>query len=836
MAQHVYPLPDVDPPDDADEGDAASGDAGLVARARQGDRAAFALLFDRHAPRVYALAYRIAGQEVEAEDITQEAFLRALHALPTLRHGATFGPWVARIATNWAWDVLRQRQCLPQADLSAAVVATHPDTDRWGAPEAMGLAAEDQRAVRLTLARLAPTHRAALVMREIGGLSYADMAATLGATTGSVEVLLFRARTRFRDEYRKVALGATVARSSAPPPLACRQLPRVVATLADREGGAEERATARAHARGCAVCAGALHTQARDRKILQGLPLVVPATLRDAVLTQAGPLLVSYASDAAALAAALGGGAAVDGAVGVGSGVGAVGVAASTPAAALGPPVLGVLAGSTAVKVAAVVVAGALVGGALVVAHRPPQHPPTVAARGAAAGPRGRRGAGNVVVRAARTVTPAAVTPAAVMPAAVTRSAAAGAGVPVVPTSSTPYRRGAGTVGRTPPVPGGTTPGRGMPRRPNPVTGTPMSATAVVGAVVSPVVGGPGRGRPPGSAGVTVTPLTVAATVVSLVTPTRRASAGGALAREATASASAVTSPSTATAPREGDGGGVIVPRARPPARPPPTGAPPRVAAPSLPPSRPVETATASPTTRARSAAAVSTVAPPTLRAVTPEPVPTLPSLTPHGTATTGWPGVPAVPTTRAVPTVPALPLMTAPISSPSAVPRGTISALPTLLALPTGSASLTMTLIESLRLPALPTISGVSTAPAAPTVTVPPVGLPRMTVPPVAAPTVVVPTLPTVTVVVPPVVVPTLPPVAVPTVSTVAVPTLPTVAVPTLPTVVLPTVVVPPVVLPTVVVPTVVVPTVAVPTVAVPTVAVPTVAVAVSPVRRHRT
>ena len=249
MAQHVYPLPDVDPPDDADEGDAASGDAGLVARARQGDRAAFALLFDRHAPRVYALAYRIAGQEVEAEDITQEAFLRALHALPTLRHGATFGPWVARIATNRAWDVLRQRQRLPQADLSAAVVATHPDTDRWGAPEAMGLAAEDQRAVRLTLARLAPTHRAALVMREIGGLSYADIAATLGATTGSVEVLLFRARTRFRDEYRKVALGATVA---APPHAG---LPAAAARSGDPgrpgggRGGARHGAGARAGVR-----------------------------------------------------------------------------------------------------------------------------------------------------------------------------------------------------------------------------------------------------------------------------------------------------------------------------------------------------------------------------------------------------------------------------------------------------------------------------------------------------------------------------------------------------------------------------------------------------------
>jgi len=302
MAQHVFPPPDADADTTDDTHDASSVDAGLVARAQRGEAEAFATLFDRHAPRVYALAYRLVGRAVEAEDITQDTFLQALHALPTLRRGAAFGAWVARIATNLAWAVVRQRQRLPQAALTEAVAATHPDTSRWGSPEAMGLATEDQRAVRLTLDRLAPTHRAALALREIGGLSYADIAATLGTTPGSVEVLLFRARARFRDEYGKVALGATAA-----VPRGCRRTPHVVAILADGEGDAEERAGAAAHARRCAACAAALRAQGQARKTLQGLPLAVPAALRAAVLAQAGPTLVAYGGGAATLAGVTGG-------------------------------------------------------------------------------------------------------------------------------------------------------------------------------------------------------------------------------------------------------------------------------------------------------------------------------------------------------------------------------------------------------------------------------------------------------------------------------------------------------------------------------------------------
>src|SRR5919206_17481 len=208
MAQQVFPPP---PTGNQPDSSQASVDAALVRRSLRGDGDAFAALFDRHAPRVYALAYQLLGDRAEAEDITQEAFLQALSALPTLRQPDTFGGWVGRIAPNASLSTFRGRGRLPQAELSEAVAATYPDPARWSSPEAMGLATEERHSVHVTLKRLAPSHRAALAMREIGGLSYAEIARALGTTAGGVEALLFRARARFRDEYHKVALGAATA-------------------------------------------------------------------------------------------------------------------------------------------------------------------------------------------------------------------------------------------------------------------------------------------------------------------------------------------------------------------------------------------------------------------------------------------------------------------------------------------------------------------------------------------------------------------------------------------------------------------------------------------------
>src|SRR5437764_3023336 len=255
MAQQVVPPSSIgDQPDPAQ----ASVDTELVMRSLRGDGDAFAALFDRHAPRVYALAYQLLGDRAEAEDITQDAFLQALSALPTLRQPGAFGGWVARIATNASLSTLRQRGRLPQAELSEAVAATYPDPARWSSPEAMGCAAEERHSVHVTLKRLAPSHRAALAMREIGGLSYAEIARALGTTAGGVEALLFRARARFRDEYHKVALGAATAPTTT---CTCQQAQEALAALADDELAEPRRVEVVSHVRRCDACTATLQAQ-----------------------------------------------------------------------------------------------------------------------------------------------------------------------------------------------------------------------------------------------------------------------------------------------------------------------------------------------------------------------------------------------------------------------------------------------------------------------------------------------------------------------------------------------------------------------------------------------
>ncbi len=457
MAHHVFPPPDA-ASDVFHDDDASSGDAGLVARAQRGDSDAFATLFDRHAPRVYALAHRILGRDSEAEDVTQDAFLHALNALPTLRRGDAFRPWIMRIATNLAWTTLRQRLRLPQAELTDAVVATHPDTGRWGSPEAMGLASEDQRAVRLTLDRLAPTHRAALAMREIGGLSYADIAASLGTTTSSVEVLLFRARARFRDEYRKVALGAGAPSVGAVTALRCGQTSRVLAVLADHEGSDEERRRAAAHARQCVRCTARLQGRTDSRTLLLALPLTVPASLKSAVLSRAAPLLVAHAATASAAGGTLtaGGGVSAGGAgAGVVAASGAAGGAGGTLAGASTSFVSLVGAGGLAAKIAALALLAASVAAVVVVTHAPARPPRSSAhvrrvttaatpGSGAITAPSGRSSPVVQAVRPPVAATAVSSTTATVVSSTVARSPAALHRSPATPVTGRALARGAG--------------------------------------------------------------------------------------------------------------------------------------------------------------------------------------------------------------------------------------------------------------------------------------------------------------------------------------------------------------------------------------------------------
>jgi len=343
-----------------DSGDDRTADAELVALALNGRQDAFEALFDRYARQVYTIAYRISGNATEAEDLTQDIFLRAFRTLGALRQPQAFAAWLYQLATNVCLDALRRRR-VPQAELSEAVIATYPDESRWRAPETAAVAGDDRRAVWETLGRLAPSQRAALTLRELHGMTYGEIAAALGTSVGAVEVLVFRARRRFREQYERVAAGTGVGPTERPP--RCKDVrASLAAVLDDEESGGKARAAALAHVRGCAACQAEIAALRRDNRARALLPLLpLPVALKGHVIIHLGALIgTSVAGTGAAATASTG--ATASGATGSGAtaavaggstGMATTGVGAGAETTALGAKAA-MLGGTKAILIAAV--------------------------------------------------------------------------------------------------------------------------------------------------------------------------------------------------------------------------------------------------------------------------------------------------------------------------------------------------------------------------------------------------------------------------------------------------------------------------------------------------
>ncbi len=177
----------------------------LVARALSGDMNAFAALVDAHAAVVLRVAARIAGRDA-AEDVSQEAFLRALHRLRQYRGDAPFRAWLLRITQNAALDHLERTGRMPTTvptddEDGGAHDPVEVDVDRLPA-DRLEL---DERRARLEdkLARLSPAHRAVLVLRDLEGFSYEEIAAATESPLGSVKGRLHRARRELIDLLRR---------------------------------------------------------------------------------------------------------------------------------------------------------------------------------------------------------------------------------------------------------------------------------------------------------------------------------------------------------------------------------------------------------------------------------------------------------------------------------------------------------------------------------------------------------------------------------------------------------------------------------------------------------
>lgn len=167
----------------------------IIDRVLGGDREAFAVLVDTYKGPVFSLAFRMTGSAQDADDLTQESFLRAFQSLGRFRAGERFFPWLYTVSLNVIRNHLRKARALPeQAVRKGMPEATDPRKD----PAGETASREKCDRLRLYLLRLPPPVREAMVLRFYEGLSFEDVAAVTGDTISSAKMKVYRGLEKIR--------------------------------------------------------------------------------------------------------------------------------------------------------------------------------------------------------------------------------------------------------------------------------------------------------------------------------------------------------------------------------------------------------------------------------------------------------------------------------------------------------------------------------------------------------------------------------------------------------------------------------------------------------------
>jgi RNA polymerase sigma-70 factor, ECF subfamily len=187
-------------------------DLTLVQRVQKGEKAAFDLLVRKYQHKVVKLVLRYVRSPAEAEDIAQEAFIKAYRALPQFRGDSAFYTWLYRIAINTAKNAIAARDRSPieyELDMSDPEESAgmqnrlkDPDT-----PEGLALTEEIRSIVNAAIEALPEELRTAIVLRELEGLSYEEIAAAMECPVGTVRSRIFRAREAIDKRLREVFEG-----------------------------------------------------------------------------------------------------------------------------------------------------------------------------------------------------------------------------------------------------------------------------------------------------------------------------------------------------------------------------------------------------------------------------------------------------------------------------------------------------------------------------------------------------------------------------------------------------------------------------------------------------
>lgn len=176
----------------------------FIERLKRGDTAAFEKLVAERSGEIYGLLYRLTENGEEARDLTQETFLRAFQSIQSFRGEADLRTWIYRIAINqarnrWRWWRRRKREATVSIDSpDNGPLAAKLQADKQDSPEQEALAHERERVLRKALSSLRRVYREAVILRDIEGLTYEEVATTLSISVGTVKSRLARGRAELR--------------------------------------------------------------------------------------------------------------------------------------------------------------------------------------------------------------------------------------------------------------------------------------------------------------------------------------------------------------------------------------------------------------------------------------------------------------------------------------------------------------------------------------------------------------------------------------------------------------------------------------------------------------
>lgn len=178
-----------------------AGDDIAIGRARRGDRDAFRVLVERHARAVFRLAYRMTANEIDAEDIVQETFLKAWKQIGKFDGRASFATWLHRICANCSLDLIRARK--RKADLYQGTDGDAPDPFAQlpcesPSPERLAQSSQVSAVLVPALGELSEMERAAFVMRHYEGMGIEQISVALGVQPGAAKHSVFRAVQKLR--------------------------------------------------------------------------------------------------------------------------------------------------------------------------------------------------------------------------------------------------------------------------------------------------------------------------------------------------------------------------------------------------------------------------------------------------------------------------------------------------------------------------------------------------------------------------------------------------------------------------------------------------------------